>query len=177
MYLRGASMSEPLLPDPARSLENDDQAVTVSPIEATGTEIVPLNVGDRCCLEIMTMMVMGEWDGRRSAREVAVRYGITESAAMSRASEAGRHLRIQRTPDALFEFAMARTREIAGQDDPDRMAALKTIFDQIAAVEKRRGNRPQDKLSPEQEDERTRALLADPPPRLAELLGECGWKR
>lgn len=165
---------DPPISDPARTLENGDQEVT---IEATGTELVPLNVGDRCCLEIMTMMVMHEWDGRKSARDIAIRYGISEGAAMSRASEAGRHLRIQRAPDALFEFAMARTRQIAEEDDGDRMAALRTIFEQIENVAKRLGNRPQDKLSPEQERERLGALLDDPPPALVEILEAKGWKK
>jgi hypothetical protein len=72
---------------------------------------------------------------------------------------------------------MARTRQIAEEDEGDRMAALRTIFEQIENVAKRLGNRPQDKLSPEQERERLCALLEDPPPALVEILEAKGWKK
>lgn len=162
--------------DPARTSENADQTVTDPSVE-----LVPvggqLNRGDLIVRELMVLLAMGEWSAGAQATELAQKYGVSRGSVLDRVSEAGRFLRIQRTPDALFEFAMNRTLEIAGQDEVDRMAAVKVLFEQLATVEKRRGNRPQDKLTPEQEDARLDALLDDPPPRLLERLAAKGWRK
>jgi hypothetical protein len=176
---RGERMPEDALPDPARSLENIDQLVTVS----TEAEVLPtltageLNIGDRIVQEIMVMMTANEWDGRRSADALARKYGQNRSAIMARASEAGRHLRLQRAPDVMFDWLLAKLREVIEESQPDRVPAMKVFLDQLDRIEKRRGNRPQDKLSPEEVDRRTAELLADPPPELAAVLERAGWVR
>jgi hypothetical protein len=172
-------MSDSPVIDPARSSENGDQLVTVS----EEVEVIPaltmaeLNVGDRCVQEIMVMMSMDEWDGRRTADILARKYGMTRGYVMGRASEAGRLLRIQRHPDAMHEWLITKLHEIIEDNQPDRVAAIKTFLDQLERIEKRRGNRPQDKLSPEEVDRRTAELLADPPPELAAVLERAGWVR
>ncbi len=163
--------------DPARTLEDPSAAI----VPSVSTEVMPvddgLTIGDKIIQEIMVRMVMGDWDGRRSADELALKHQRTRGSMLQYAVIAGRFLRIQQTPEAMFEWIVARLRAVVEADQPDRVAAMKVLLDQLERMEKRRGNRPQDKLTPEQEDARLDALLDDPPPRLLERLAAKGWKK
>jgi hypothetical protein len=153
--------------DPARSIDNAGEVLD---------SIAPLNLGDRVVQEIMSLMRAGEWDGRKSADAVAIRYGITIGSAKQLAVQAGRVLRLHREPDQMLGYLVGKLHEIVEANQPDRVPAIKTLLDQLEKMESRRlKNGPP--ADPAAVLTAAESALDDPPPELVELLERKWGKR
>lgn len=153
----------------ATSLAESASVVTppTLPVHPDGS-VAPLNLGDRIVREVAFAMRAGQWDGRKSLDDIALRHGITRGSAEQYASQAGRYLRIDGTPDGMLAWLVTELQGIVEEGSPDRVPAIKVLLDTLEKMAARRGGRPQDAGgTPE-----VRVLLRAPPPELVEVLRE-----
>lgn len=76
------------------------------------------------------MMLTGQWDGE-STTEIANLYSIAHDTMRKIVGEASRFIQISADIDTIEQLARARLIEIAHQDGPDRVPAIKVLLDSL----------------------------------------------
>ena len=112
------------------------------PSDAAAALVVPrgddsgaLLPSDRLVRRIIAMLIERSWIVGHSHFDVSKQYSVTPVAAYNAYREALRFIRIARDSEANRTQILIRAREIADQDEPDRLNALTLLAKMTGSLE------------------------------------------
>jgi hypothetical protein len=133
---------------------------------------------DKRVLYIIGRMQAHEWRGHASELALSAEWGIPATTVKSLAQEAGRHLRLVKSPELARDWCMAQLHRIieSTESEAAKLGAIKLVLEHTECRSWSENERPY-VATPEQQIEMLVAELTNPGPELVEALQRTGWER
>jgi len=142
----------------------DAAAALVVSREESGTALLP---SDLMVRRIIAMLIERTWIVGHSHFAVGKEFSVTPARAYDAYREALRFIRIARDAEANRTQILIRAREIADQDEPDRLNALTLLAKMTGSLEPPKG---EEHRTSEERVAYLRECLRDPDDELLEAL-------